>query len=37
MINEKTADSLECVDKIEENVLSETKTISTHSTADYGY
>uniref|UniRef100_A0A914PJA8 Uncharacterized protein n=1 Tax=Panagrolaimus davidi TaxID=227884 RepID=A0A914PJA8_9BILA len=37
MIDEKTTDSLECVDKIEEKVLSEKQTISTHSTADYGH
>uniref|UniRef100_A0A914P8I3 Uncharacterized protein n=1 Tax=Panagrolaimus davidi TaxID=227884 RepID=A0A914P8I3_9BILA len=34
MIDEKATDSLECVDKIEEKVVSERQTIST---ADYGY
>uniref|UniRef100_A0A914QY70 Uncharacterized protein n=1 Tax=Panagrolaimus davidi TaxID=227884 RepID=A0A914QY70_9BILA len=37
MIDEKATNSSVCVNKIDEKVLSETKTISTHSTADYGY
>uniref|UniRef100_A0A914QZJ6 Uncharacterized protein n=1 Tax=Panagrolaimus davidi TaxID=227884 RepID=A0A914QZJ6_9BILA len=34
VLDEKTTNSLECVDKIEEKVLSERQTISS---ADYGY
>uniref|UniRef100_A0A914PDU5 Uncharacterized protein n=1 Tax=Panagrolaimus davidi TaxID=227884 RepID=A0A914PDU5_9BILA len=37
VLQEKTTNSSECVNKIDEKVVSERQTISTHSTADYGY